>query len=220
MCLCHNKLTMCTHMQQTHTTHKTHDKHTPTCTTHTSSAHNIYTHNIRTHYTHTLNIRTHTQHTQHNTHTQHIADVPAQVVAYVDRIIAMARENHTGVFKASQILEYIFDAFAYGEFASRDTFDLKRHCLGSLEEHDKTLKRVVGERYKANMESAEKLIDECITILSKILNKNAPLSMPPPLCALPIFPSHVPSSFCSMLFLFAARIITITSSLHHHCRAL
>ena len=39
------------------------------------------------------------------------------------------------------------------------TFDLKRHCLG-LEEHDKTLKRVVGERYKANMESAEKLMDQ------------------------------------------------------------
>ncbi|KAL5517274.1 hypothetical protein EMCRGX_G002788 [Ephydatia muelleri] len=33
------------------------------------------------------------------------------VVAYVDRIIAMVRENHTGVFEASQILEYIFDAF-------------------------------------------------------------------------------------------------------------
>eukprot|EP00731_Ephydatia_muelleri_P002564 Em0001g2564a len=40
---------------------------------------------------------------------------------------------------------------------------------GSLEEHDKTLKRkrVVGERYKANMESVEQLMDECITILSQ-----------------------------------------------------
>ena len=141
------------------------------------------------------------------------------------------------------------------------------------------------------MESAEKPIDECITILSMILNKNAPLSMPshvpssscplllmsppphvpssscplllmsppphvpssscplllmspPPhvpssSCPLLLMspPPHVPSSSCPlllmslllmfpplcaapMLSLFAACIITITSSLHHHCRAL
>ena len=94
------------------------------------------------------------------------SDIPAQVVAYVDRIMAMARENRTGVFKASQILEYIFDAFAYGEFASRDTFDLSRLCVRTLMEHDEMLKRVVGERYRANMENAEKLMEDCFTKLA------------------------------------------------------
>ena len=79
----------------------------------------------------------------------------------LDQIIAMAKEGHTGVFKASQILEFIFDAFHYGEFASRDTFDLRRRCLGMLREHDDTLKRVVVERFEAKMESAEKLMDDC-----------------------------------------------------------
>ena len=68
--------------------------------------------------------------------------VPSQVLQKVDRATSLATEGETSLFKASQLLEFTFDAYQYSRGAAKDPFDLSRSSEHHLSKFEEDFKKV------------------------------------------------------------------------------
>ena len=68
--------------------------------------------------------------------------VPSKVLQRVDQATALAKEGMTSLFKASQLLEFTFDAYQYARGAAQDQYDLARKNEQHLAEFEKPFKNV------------------------------------------------------------------------------
>ena len=68
--------------------------------------------------------------------------IPDQVLQKVDRATTLAKEGETSLFKASQLLEFTFEAYQYARGAARDDFDLKRASERHLSKFEEDFKNV------------------------------------------------------------------------------
>ena len=60
----------------------------------------------------------------------------------MDGATTLAKEGMTSLFKASQLLEFTFDAYQYARLAAQDQFDLKRQSVQYLKQFEETFKTV------------------------------------------------------------------------------
>ena len=60
----------------------------------------------------------------------------------------LAKAGQTSLFKASQLLEFTFDAYQYARLSSQDQFDLKRQCTKHVADFEEAFRnvRVIAER--------------------------------------------------------------------------
>lgn len=54
----------------------------------------------------------------------------------------LAKAGQTSLFKASQLLEFTFDAYQYARLSSQDQFDLKRQCTEHMTEFEEAFRNV------------------------------------------------------------------------------
>lgn len=96
--------------------------------------------------------------------------VPSEVLQRVDKATTLAQEGTTSLFKASQLLEFTFDAYQYARGAAKNDFDLKRECEQHLTEFEQTFKNGISYRLKADLDQSEVEFDKCRAILERTLD--------------------------------------------------
>jgi hypothetical protein len=98
--------------------------------------------------------------------------IPTEVLQRVDRAIALATEGLTSLFKASQLLEFTFDAYQYARGAARDQFDLRRASEVHLSRFEETFKNMIGHRVNADLTQAELEMVKCKRELESALEES------------------------------------------------
>lgn len=98
--------------------------------------------------------------------------IPAQVLQKVDKATQLATDGETSLFKASQLLEFTFEAYQYARGAAQDQFDLKRNSERYLTKFEEDFKNMISSRMDAELERATAELVNCQRALEDALNES------------------------------------------------
>jgi hypothetical protein len=98
--------------------------------------------------------------------------IPSQVLQKVDRATDMAKQGETSLFKASQLLEFTFEAYQYARWAAQDQYDLKRTSEQHLTKFEEDFKNMIKYRLEADLAKAAVELENCQHSLEEALEES------------------------------------------------
>ena len=97
-------------------------------------------------------------------------EIPQKVLSKVELVMSMAHEGETSLFKASELLDGIFEAYQYARAAAGDKYDIQRRSQRLLDKYDESFKQMIRSRINTNIPDAEMYQAQCFEELSKFLH--------------------------------------------------